>query len=375
MNNNLGKVLLPPLLLQEFYEQKKCPNLKHTLDHTEKLLIQCHKENEELTHYQSAPAESHEINNYRIIRDAKNSVENQRHPHIPISICRVNPPPEPVNFDDFHMPFQDFSIELQEGSSRTDNLIAQKVFDDIYHITEFLDKHLGVPQVLGCSAKINAIIHYGKNYSNAFWDDQAIYFGDGDGEDFNPFYLDIDVIAHELTHGLISSTAQLIYRKQSGALNESIADAIGMMVKQYVQDEDVYRSNWLIGENIFKNKCFSRGLRSMSNPGSAYYFPYARDNQVCHMKYYNNTQGDNGGVHINSGIPNRAFYLFATTLGGYSWQRAGKVWIAALLDRNTKSNSQFDDFAKQTVKHAERLYGTAVRDAAIRSWFDVGIYM
>ncbi len=374
MNNTPSRVLLPPLMLEEFYEHKKCPNLKNTLEHANALITQYFDDNEE-QHYQSAPAELYETSNYRIIRDAKNTVSDNSHPHIHIPICWLKPPPDPVNFEHYHMPFQDFTIVLQEGDSETTHLVAQKVFNDIRYITTFLRQHLGVPQILGCSAKINAIIHYNKNYANAFWDGQAIYFGDGDNDEFNPFYLDIDIIAHELSHGLVSSTAKLTYRNQSGALNESIADVIGIMVKQYVRNEDVFQSNWLIAENLFKNKCFARGLRSMSNPGSAYYFPYSRDNQTCHMYYYNNTSKDNGGVHINSGIPNRAFYFLATALRGYSWERAGKIWIAALLDKDTGSESQFVHFAQQTVKHAERLYGNSVRDITIKSWYDVGIYI
>lgn len=113
----------------------------------------------------------------------------------------------------------------------------------------------------------------------------------------------------------------------------------------------------------------------MASPGSAYSFPYSRDKQVGHMQHYDYTLNDNGGVHINSGIPNRAFYLFATALGGFSWEKAGKIWMSALFDRNTGPESQFDHFAQQTVKHAELLYGTSVREMAIRSWFDVGIYI
>jgi len=186
-------------------------------------------------------------------------------------------------------------------------------------------------------------------------------FGDGDGEIFGSFTKNIDVIGHELTHGVTQYTADLVYEYQSGALNESISDVFGSMIKQYYYPggkQKAVDADWLIGEGIFlptlKNAV---ALRSMKAPGTAYNNPkIGKDNQPSTMDGYvklpNTGAGDSGGVHTNSGIPNYAFYLVATQLGGYSWEKAGKIWYAALLDEklqgiNTKT--AFTVFADLTV--------------------------
>src|SRR5436305_12714928 len=118
----------------------------------------------------------------------------------------------------------------------------------------------------------------------------------------------------------------------------------------------------------------------MKNPGTAYGYPgldplLGRDPQPAHMDQYVETRKDNGGVHINSGIPNRAFYLVATKIGGYAWKQAGRIWYETLRDPRLRATTTFDSFAYLTVDTAERLYGHSsdeaykVRDA----WAEVGI--
>ncbi|MBF9254717.1 M4 family metallopeptidase [Pontibacter sp. 172403-2] len=223
---------------------------------------------------------------------------------------------------------------------------------------------------------LNGTVHFGTNYSNAFWDGQRMVFGDGDGEIFNRFTIALDVIAHELTHGVTEDEAQLIYTGQSGALNESISDVFGALIKQYTLKQTADQADWLIGSGIFTDKIKSGGdhpaaIRSMQAPGTAYDDPVlGKDPQPAHMDAFVNTFEDNGGVHINSGIPNHAFYLAAINIGGNAWEKAGRVWYQTLLDPALKPNTKFQRFAELTIENAKRFEVEAqVRDA----WQQVGI--
>ena len=171
-------------------------------------------------------------------------------------------------------------------------------------------------------------MHYGRGYDNAFWDGTQMVFGDGDGTVFNRFTIAVDVIGHELTHGVTEHTAALVYQGQSGALNESISDVFGSLVKQQALGQDAAAADWLIGAGLFTAQVKGVALRSMKAPGTAYDDPQlGKDPQPATMADYVETTDDNGGVHLNSGIPNHAFYLAATAIGGHAWEvrRAGLV--------------------------------------------------
>jgi Zn-dependent metalloprotease len=166
---------------------------------------------------------------------------------------------------------------------------------------------------------ILGLVHYGTNYDNAFWDGQGhMYFGDGDGQLLTDTTKRLDVIGHELTHGVTQYEADLTYSGQSGALNESISDVFGSLVKQYTLSQSADEADWLIGADIV-GPVLAPALRSMKAPGTA----NAHDTQPADMDHYVDTTSDNGGVHINSGIPNHAFYVTATTLGGNAWEAPG----------------------------------------------------
>ena len=158
--------------------------------------------------------------------------------------------------------------------------------------------------------KLDSTVHYGQEYNNAFWNGEQMVYGDGDGEIFQRFTKCIDVIGHELTHGVTQYEAALEYEGQPGALNESFSDVFGSLVKQYILKQNVDKADWLIGASLFAKKVKGVALRSMKDPGTAYDDPtIGKDPQSGHMKSYVKTSSDNGGVHINSGIPNRAFYF------------------------------------------------------------------
>lgn len=219
-----------------------------------------------------------------------------------------------------------------------------------------------------------ATVHYGNHYNNAFWNGAQMVFGDGDGTIFNRFTIAIDVEGHELTHGVTGATAGLEYHDQPGALNESISDVFGSLVKQRSLGQTAAQADWLIGAGLLAAGINGVALRSMKAPGTAYDDPLiGKDPQPDHMSRYVNTSSDNGGVHINSGIPNKAFYLAATAIGGNAWDVAGKIWYRTLLDSRLSSTAQFQDFANLTADNADKLYGASVRTKVVQAWHDVGI--
>lgn len=222
---------------------------------------------------------------------------------------------------------------------------------------------------------LNASVHYGREYNNAFWDGEQMVFGDGDGEIFLDFTLPVDVIGHELTHGVTQHTANLEYYGQSGALNESLSDVFGSLIKQYALGQSTAQADWLIGEGLLGPDVHGAALRSMKQPGTAYDDPrLGKDPQPAVMDDYVRTSRDNGGVHINSGIPNHAFYLLANELGGNAWERAGKVWYATLTGGELPSDADFATFARLTAATARTLFGEGDETRAVlKAWAQVGV--
>jgi Zn-dependent metalloprotease len=213
-----------------------------------------------------------------------------------------------------------------------------------------------------------ASVHYQEQYDNAFWDGQQMVFGDGDGTYFNDFTVSADVIGHELAHGVTQYTAGLTYVTQSGALNESLSDCFGSMVKQQVLGQGAADADWLIGEGLFTEKVNGVALRSMKAPGTAYDDPVlGKDPQPADMDGFvvlpADSQHDNGGVHTNSGIPNHAFYLAATSIGGPSWEGAGLVWYDVVTGSTITKDIDFAGFAALTVDAAKVRFGDASTEA------------
>ena len=217
-------------------------------------------------------------------------------------------------------------------------------------------------------ATVVATVHYERDYDNAFWDGAQLVFGDGDGRIFGRFTKPIDVLGHELAHAVTQFTADLTYEGQSGALNESMSDVFGACIKQRHLGQDAAGADWLIGEGIFLPGVNGRALRSMSAPGTAYDDPLiGKDPQVGSMADFVVTSEDNGGVHLNSGIPNRAFVIAARAIGGESWSGAGRIWYTALTS-GLGPDPGFAPFAGATVVAAGEHAGV-VEDA----WREVGV--
>ena len=221
----------------------------------------------------------------------------------------------------------------------------------------------------GRGAPVTLTVHYGQDYDNAFWNGVQLVFGDGDGKIFERFTRPVDVLGHELTHAVTEHTAGLRYQDQSGALNESVSDVFASCLKQRLLGQSPDEADWLIGAGIFAPGVRARALRDMAAPGTAYDDPVlGRDPQVGHLDDYVETADDNGGVHINSGIPNRAFQLAAVAVGGTSWEGAGRIWYAALTGGDVRADTDFAGFAAATVAVAGE-HADDVRQA----WAAVGV--
>lgn len=264
----------------------------------------------------------------------------------------------------------------REGGKPSADVAVNEAYDGLGATFDFFLDVFQRNSIDNAGMPLQATVHYGADYDNAFWNGDQMVFGDGDGRLFNRFTIALDVIGHELVHGVTAIDGPLVYEGQAGALNESMSDVFGTLVKQYALGQDVNRADWLIGAGLLARGVNGVALRSMREPGSAYDDPVlGRDPQPAHLKDYVRTRDDSGGVHINSGIPNRAFFLAATAIGGRAWTRTGRIWYETLRDPKLKPNATFAAFAKLTVQAAERLFEPGSREAAAVSeaWQEVGV--
>jgi Zn-dependent metalloprotease len=221
---------------------------------------------------------------------------------------------------------------------------------------------------------IISTVHYGSRYNNAFWDGTQMVYGDGDGSTFTYLSGDLDVVAHEMTHGVTERSANLNYENQSGALNESMSDIMGVLVQTYdkynVKGGGIWTFNsadWVVGDQIYTPNTAGDALRSLSNP-TLY-------DQPAHMNNYQNLPnteaGDWGGVHINSGIPNKAGYLLAQAIG---CEKTARIYYRALTSYMT-ATTNFQAARNYLVQAATDLYGASSTEVtAVNNAFNsVGI--
>jgi Zn-dependent metalloprotease len=269
----------------------------------------------------------------------------------------------------------------QEGDPPTADVAVNEAYDGSGVTYDLYKDVYNRNSIDGNGMALLSSVHYLQGYDNAFWDGSQMVYGDGDEnlppdqQLFNRFTIAVDVIGHELTHGVTQFTAQLAYSYQSGALNESMSDVFGSLVKQFQLQQTASQADWIIGAGLFTPNVNGVGIRSMSAPGTAYDDPVlGKDPQPGHMNGYVNTPSDNGGVHINSGIPNHAFYVAATEIGGFAWEKAGAIWYEALTHRFS-ATSDFQAAATLTYQAAGDLYGanSLEQQAVQHGWAAVGI--
>jgi Zn-dependent metalloprotease len=271
------------------------------------------------------------------------------------------------------------TVERGEDDPADADSSVNAAFDGLGATRDFYWQVLQRNSIDGKGMRLDGYVHYGQAFNNAFWDSREMVFGDGDGRVFSDFTGALDVIAHELTHGVTEHTAGLDYHNQPGALNESISDAFGSVVKQWKLGQTAAQADWLIGADIFTPGVEADALRSMKAPGTAYNTPLlgGKDPQPDRMSNFvhlpDTDEDDNGGVHINSGIPNKAFYLAATGIGGNSWEAPGIIWYEAL--KASSPDTDFQAFADTTFAKAGQLYGTGSpeQQAVFAAWQGVEI--
>jgi Zn-dependent metalloprotease len=263
-----------------------------------------------------------------------------------------------------------------EGDKAVKDKDVNRVYDAAGYTWDFYNSIFSRNSIDNKGLKLIQTVHYDVKYNNAFWNGEQMIYGDGDGKIFGSFTNDIDIVGHELTHGVVQNECNLAYQNQSGALNESLADVFGIMIKQKTLNEDVKTSDWLIGENVLLGKNYA--LRSLKAPGTAYvnHPVLGTDPQPANMSGYVDDPYDNGGVHYNSSIPNHAFYVAAFNTGGFAWEKIGKIWYAALCDTKlVPPTCDFATFKDATLFYAKQLFKgqSAILKNIQDGWKEVGL--
>lgn len=291
---------------------------------------------------------THKISlNFRNKRDDKNAVAPWA---AAISVIPVKA--RRLVYDSQNTTRQRLLLKRSEGNGpiRGDATV-NKAYDYAGVVRDYFQKNYGYNSWDNQGSDLVLNVHFSQNYNNAFWDGDEMTFGDGDGRVFTSFVNSIDVTAHELAHGVVQTTSGLVYLKQPGALNEHFADVFGSVIKQHLNGETARTSNWLIGDTIMGPTLQGQAIRSMKAPGTAYNNPLmGKDPQPDHMKNYYSGSGDNYGVHINSGIPNKLFYLVSMAI---TTKKAGLLWFETLKTLSTQTH--FKQFKAALLKIAKSL--------------------
>jgi Zn-dependent metalloprotease len=259
----------------------------------------------------------------------------------PVTFARAGGQPQRTIYDQQGSQSQTPGAVMRvEGQAPCGDPVVNQAYDALGATYSFYWTVFERDSIDGAGMPLLGLVHYGQRYDNAFWDGAGhMFFGDGDGRILTQTAAGIDVIGHELTHGITQHEANLTYSGQSGALNESVSDVFGIQVKQHALGQDVHSSDWLIGADIV-GPALRPALRSMKQPGTAN--PY--DEQPADMSGYvpgHDVEGAVGDARVDVHVA------------------AGPIWFAALADPQLRPNATFRDFAQITVRHARQTYGAA----------------
>ncbi|WP_394850797.1 M4 family metallopeptidase [Pendulispora brunnea] len=261
----------------------------------------------------------------------------------------------------------DQSVESGAGAAVDAHYYAGKVYD--YYKTQH-----GRNGIDGNDGALISVVHFSQNLLNALWDGTQMVYGDGDGTTSRALSASLDVVGHELTHGVTENTSKLVYQKQPGAINESISDIFGSIIEHSIEPND--KNNALLGENVFIS---GKPFRDLVHPGD----PTLDLPQPAHLSKFLNTTQDNGGVHINSGIPNNAFYLMTkggtndvsniNVAYGIGWDKAAQLWYRTQTKYLT-SSANFSQLANGTLQSATDLKFSQNQKNIIEcAWIAVGV--
>ncbi|NQZ07094.1 MAG: M4 family metallopeptidase [Algicola sp.] len=254
---------------------------------------------------------------------------------------------------------------------------AQRAHDGASSVYDFYKDRFGRISINGSDMNVESTVHVGTNYGNAFWYNDRMWYGDGDGSQLKDLTLAHDVVGHELTHGVTEYTAGLIYANASGALNEGFSDILGAAAESFKLGNT--QPDWKIGEEVMVN---GSALRYMNNPTQD---GYSTDWYPDRIPFTNNPNGSNdqGGVHGNSGIANLAFVLVVdggthprgkstASVPGIGLAKAEQIFYRA-LSTYMNASTDFDGARTATAQAASDLYGSTEVTAIETAWCAVGV--
>lgn len=273
----------------------------------------------------------------------------------------------------------------EEGQKPVGDPAADHAYDNAGLVLDFYFQVFSRDSIDDRGALVESAVHYGQNFGNALWTGERMVFGDGN-QMVSGFTESIDLIAHELTHGVIQHLVPgglgavripvkvrdvegqtHALKGQSGSLNESFSDVMGCLVKQWHLKQDVDEADWLIGDDVLAS-AFGRAVRSLKDPGNRD-LTWPEDDQFKNMDQY----FEDADVHDGSGIPSHAFYLAAKEIGGSAWEKAGVIWYDAFA--TLRPRSTFADAAKATMRVAKKKFDDKSKEfkAVAAAWREVKV--
>ncbi|WP_438309938.1 M4 family metallopeptidase [Streptomyces sp. HUAS TT3] len=239
----------------------------------------------------------------------------------------------------------------EEGGAPTGDALVDGTYDTLGVTWDFFRTVYGRKAIDGRGGPVEAVLRGGE--PGATWHGSRILLGGGDAP------APLDAVAAQYMIGVIQHTAELESYGQPGALAVSLGNVFGLLAKQYTLKQGVEESDWLFGQGL---PASGEAVGSLADP--------ARFKQVAHMTEYDETVDEDGGVHVNAGIANRAFHLVATELGGNAWERAGRIWYKGLMGYASRTTN-FSAFRFATLGAARELDMPA--DVVARAWTEVGV--
>lgn len=264
-------------------------------------------------------------------------------------------------------------VVRREGDAAIGDGSVDAAYRALGDIWAFLHEVHGRDSVDGRGGPLLATVRFGRSV-NASWDGSQVLLGGGidgrGGSGLFPGYL--GVVAHAVARGMVQRSVGLVPEGQPGALGVSLGDVFSVLVEQHERVDSVESASWLVGDGL---PATGAALRSVRDPGTAYDdATLGTDPQRGTMEGFVRTGSDLHDAHVNAGIPNRAFALAALTLGGHSWERAGRVWYDAVTSGELAPDAGFAAFAAATRAAARRRFGGGdVLAAVTDAWLVVGV--
>lgn len=274
------------------------------------------------------------------------------------------------------------TLKCTESNQNCNDASVQRAHDGAGNVYDYYQARFGRDSLNGAGMTLTSSAHVGSNWANAAWYNNQMVYGDGDGVDFDDLTKSYDVIAHELTHGVTDFESNLLYQKESGAMNEALSDIFGVSADSYKRGV-VDAATWKLGEEVYTPGTSGDALRYMNNPTadgySTDYYPERLYPGSCTPSNSN----DQCGVHGNSGIANLAYYLLVaggthprgkTTVSvpAIGMTKAEQIFYRAQTSCLT-SSSNFEATRNCTAQAATDLYGSTENSAVHKAWDAVGV--